>query len=191
MELKDLSFASEVYLPEGWMGMVRLAPPPLADFARAEAGQCRYHLDHDWSRPVGMVQNVWHEESSGLYRCDVTVPEIEATPTRDYLQQREGGLRGDVSVGYNITRLQLVEIGKTWDEDKFDAAWELLEVSDVTVPADVIVGEGRSFKSVGREIAPGLRLMRGPGCGAISEAVLARAMADRAKRRIIANKMRS
>ena len=191
MDLKDLSFASEVYLPEGWMGMVRLAPPPLADFARAEAGQCRYHLDHDWSKPVGMVQQVRHDESSGMYRCDVMVPEIEATATKDYLSQREGGLRGDVSVGYNIQRLVLVEIGATYDEDKFDAAWELLEVSDVTVPADVSVGEGRSFKSVGRDIAPGMRLMRGSGYGTISEAVLARAMADRSKRRIIANKMRS
>ena len=124
MELKDLSFASEVYLPEGWMGMVRLAPPPLADFARVDAGQCRYHLDHDWSKPVGKVLKAWHDESSGMYRCDVDIPEIEATATKDYLAQREGGLRGDVSVGYNIERLILVEIGKTWDEDKFDAAWE-------------------------------------------------------------------
>ena len=192
MHLKNLSFASEVYLPEGWMGMVRLAPPPLADFERADAGHCRYHLDHDWSKPVGMlVPKVRYDEATGMYRCDVMVPEIEAAATKDYLAQREGGLRGDVSVGYNITRMQLVEIGKTYDEDKFDAAWELLEVSDVTVPADVTVGEGRSFKAMGREVAPGIRLMRGPGYGTISEPVLARAMADRTKRRIIAHKMRS
>ena len=184
MELPGLSFASEVYLPEGWMGMVRLAPPPLADFTRAMEGHCRYHLDHDWSKPVGMVRNVRHEASSGLYRCDVDVPEIEAAPTRDYLAQHAGELRGDVSVGYNITRMQLVEIGQTYDEDKFDAAWELLEISDVTVPADITVGEGRSFKSAGREIAPGMRLMRGPGYGTIPESVLASAMVHRGPRAV-------
>ena len=119
VELKDLSFASEAYLPEGWMGMVRLAPPPLADFARVEASQCRYHLDHDWSKPVGHA-DVDHEarpastgaRSGNVYRCNVTVPEIDATATKDYLAQREGGLRGDVSVGYNIDRgCILVEIG--------------------------------------------------------------------------------
>ena len=139
----------------------------------------------------GHGARTWHEEKSGLYRCDVDVPEIEATATKDYLAQREGGLRGDVSVGYNITRMQLVEIGQTYDEDKFDAAWELLEISDVTVPADVTVGEGRSFKSIGREIASGMRLMRGPGYGTIHEAVLARAMADRNKQRMLLNKLRS
>ena len=112
-------------------------------------------------------------------------------PRRITSRSTRASLRGDVSVGYNITRMQLVEIGQTYDEDKFDAAWELLEISDVTVPADVTVGEGRSFKSIGREIAPGMRLMRGPGYGTISEVVLARATADRNKQRMLLNKLRS
>lgn len=190
MELKDLPIASEAYLPEGWMGMVRLAPPPLANFARVDSAQCRYHLDHDWSKPVGMLTSIRHDEAGNVYRCNVTVPEIEATATKDYLAQREGGLRGDVSVGYNIDRLILVEIGKTWDDDKFDAAWELLEASDVTVPADVLVGEGRSAQFPKRRLAPGLLLMRGLNYGTISERALAQAMADRNKQRALLNKLR-
>ena len=190
MELTNLPIASEAYLPEGWMGMVRLAPPPLGNFARVESSQCRYHLDHDWSKPVGMLTSIWHDEASSKYRCNVTVPEIEATATKDYLAQREGGLRGDVSVGYNIDRLILVEIGKTWDDDKFDAAWELLEASDVTVPADVSVGEGRSAQLPKRRLAPGLLLMRGPGYGTISERALAQAMAERNKQRMMLHKLR-
>ena len=191
MELTNLPIASEVYLPEGWMGMVRLAPPPLADFARVESSQCRYHLDHDWSKPVGMLTSIWHDEASNKYRCNVHVPEIEATATKDYLAQREGGLRGDVSVGYNINRLILVEIGKTWNDDKFDAAWELLEASDVTVPADVSVGEGRGAQLSKRRLASGLLLMRGHNRGTISESALAQAMADRNKQRLAFSKMRS
>ena len=190
MELKDLSIASEAYLPEGWMGKVRLAPPPLANFARVESSQCRYHLDHDWGKPVGMLMSIRHDEANNVYRCNVNVPEIDATPTKDYLAQREGGLRGDVSVGYNIDRLILVEIGKTWDDDKFDAAWELLEASDVTVPADVSVGEGRSAQFPKRRLAPGLLLMRGLNYGTISERALAQAMAERNKQRMLQHKLR-
>lgn len=185
MEL-TLSFATEAYLPEGWLGLVRLNHQ-MADFSRVARGQVRYHLDHDWGQPVGIVREVWFDKDPapiGRYMAKIDIPEIASS--EKYREQRDAGLRGDTSVGYRITDLRFVEAGPSWDEDKFDARWELLEISDVTVPADVNSGEGRgSYGSVrsasGSTVGEDDVLLRSPlSIGVMKRAIWTRA--DSARR---------
>ena len=144
------SFATQRYLPEGWLGLVSLRAD-LADLTRAEKRMVRYHDSHERSKPVGMVPRVWFEsepEPDGRYMMEVELPVIGANAY--FREQRDAGMRGDTSVGYRITDIRFVRPGATWDEDEFDAAWTLLEVSDVTIPMDD-TGEGRDALPAGDE----------------------------------------
>lgn len=140
MEIRGDSFATEAYLPEGYLGLVRLNNE-LADFSRVESKHVRLLLDHDPGRPVGMVIKAWWDAEIQRYLYDADVP--DRTYNEQYREQYADGVRGDVSVGYWITDLRFVEAGPTWDKDKFDAAWQLLEITDSTVPMDVGAGKGR------------------------------------------------
>ena len=188
MEL-TLSFGTEAYLPEGMLGLVRLNHQ-MTDFSRVDRGQVRYHVDHNWGQPVGRVLSVWFDPEPapiGRYMAKIDVPEIKANEV--YLEQRDAGLRGDTSVGYRITDLRFAEEGRSRDEDKFDARWELLEISDVTVPADVNSGEGRgsypaSLRSAGLMDADSDEiLLRSPlSIGIVKRSILTRA--DSARRNV-------
>ena len=181
------SFATQAYIEEGWLGLVSLRADK-ADYSRVTSGQVRYHTDHDWSNPVGMVNEVWFDpepKPDGRFMCKVDIKEIPSTET--FRQQRDAGLRGDTSVGYRITDLYLSELGDTWMEDKLDAAWTLLEVSDVTVPADVNSGEGRQSDSFNRSIGydpDADRLVRIHGSvGVISRSLVDKLDAERKAKR--------
>ena len=144
----NASFATQRYLPEGWLGLVSLRAD-LADFSRVDRRQVRYLDSHKAELPVGMLERVWFEadpQPDGRYMMDVSLPVIDAN--KYFREQRDAGMRGDTSVGYRITDIRFVRPGATWDEDEFDAAWVLLEVSDTTIPMDD-TGEGRDALPTG------------------------------------------
>ena len=170
---KTYSFATDAYIEEPWIGYVSLAPE-WWDRSRIDQGVARMLLHHDYSKPVGEIDRAWfdrgvepgEEGTPGMYRAEVLHP----TDTRvgyidDYLRLSEGTkLMDSTSVGFFISRLELVELGKTWLEDKFKAAWTQVEFSAVSTPADVLVGIERSLLSrVDGQADPGdyLTLTRG------------------------------
>lgn len=176
IERVPLSFASEDYLQEGWIGLVSLKHD-LADMERVPKRMCPYLDSHKAHMALGRVDKAWWDEATKLYRAEIELPHGQWNAY--FREQREAGMRGNISVGYRITRLMLAEIGKTYDEDKWDAAWELLEISDVTVPADTSVGESRS-SSIRAAMGPGDVLCRSTlGYAIVSESVIKGARAAR------------
>ena len=139
VETFDLTFVTEAYLPEGYLGLVSLRND-WADLSRVESGQVKFLDNHNRNAILGAISKV--ELDGDKLVATVELP--EATYNKKYREQRADGLRGHTSVGYRITDMRLVDIGQTYADDKFDASWELLEISDTPVPADVDVGEGRS-----------------------------------------------
>lgn len=125
------------YIDDGW-AHVRL-DPNLMDLSRMPI--MKLLRGHESDNPVAKLYNFRHEGVNYLFDADV--PIIDANVK--YRQEYEAGLRDIYSMGFRITRLELVEIGETWRDDKFNAAWQLMEVSDEPIPADIdAVGSARS-----------------------------------------------
>ena len=99
--LSAVPIATDAYLSEGWLGMVRLVPSE-ADFERVFRGQCRFHRDHNWGDPIGMMVNPRFEAGGkdaefGQYLADAQVAD---TPRgHAYLEEYDAGVRGDMSIG--------------------------------------------------------------------------------------------
>ena len=187
------SFATQRYLPEGWLGLVSLRAD-LADMSRIDRKQVRYHDSHERSKPVGMVTRTWFEpepQPDGRFMMDVELPVIEANGY--FREQRDAGMRGDTSVGYRITDIRFVRPGATWDEDEFDAAWTLLEISDVTIPMDD-TGEGRDALPAGDadgyDVSRDVVLRTDWGRGYVRRDILTRADAARKAHRDVLDTIR-
>ena len=142
-------FATDAYISEGWMGHVSLAPE-WWDKDRYEAGVVRMLLHHDHKYPTGEIRDAWYDEPEGdmpgLYRAEVDIPTGGPVAyINNYLWQLDNTtLMDSTSVGFRIKRLELVEVGPTWFDDKLKAAWEWYEFSAVSSPADVLAAVERS-----------------------------------------------
>ena len=105
--------------------------------------------NHNSDDPIGRVERVWLEETRA--KALVTFDE-DAEADRIYRKVQAGSLKG-VSVGYRVTRWEMVEEGERSEDGRFagpcDIAtkWEPLEISIVSVPADATVGVGRSMET--------------------------------------------
>ena len=51
--------ASESYVDDGW-GLVRLVSTGM-NKRRVDAGAMRYHVDHDWTKPVGIIDDLRYD----------------------------------------------------------------------------------------------------------------------------------
>ena len=186
-------YASDAYIYEPWIGMVSLTESGW-NREYLDAGLAPMLLHHSPKLPVGEVQECWFTpgvgEQPGLYRGKVRIPEgIDVRYIDEYLRLLDATkLLDPVSVGYSIDRLNLVEFGDTWMEDKFDAAWTQYEFSALAIPADMLATIEREERA--RDISAAkagdrLRLTRGGrGLGWVDAAVVAdaRREADLARR---------
>ena len=154
---KTYTFASAAYIREPWIGLVSLR----ADWwnrERIDQGVARHLLHHDYALPVGEIRDAWYEDGDpGLYKARSAVPVFpegeQVEYIADFLRLLENtSLMDSTSVGFSIDRLELVEIGETWLDDKFDAAWTQFEFSSVSTPADVLAGVERSAMMGNREL---------------------------------------
>ena len=71
---------------------------------------------------------------SGVYHFAADVPE-GPTRSQQYLEEYDAGIRGTFSLGWRITDLESAGRDPS-GQPKFDAGWELTEISDEGVPAD-------------------------------------------------------
>ncbi len=142
-----LSFSSEVAVLREFPG-VGLAyevlghAPGECDLSRVTAGVVPLLLDHrrEVSAKVGTVARAWTEEGRG--KALVT---FAATPEGEAMLARV--MAGEVSAtsaGYLPTSFEVVDTAPD-GLPIVRARWQLLEVSLVSVPADMSVGVGRSF----------------------------------------------
>jgi HK97 family phage major capsid protein/HK97 family phage prohead protease len=102
---------------------------------RLSQGAAPLLFNHDWNDPIGMVDGARLADG----RLYVNAHLFDTPRAREVASMVEGGLR-NVSIGYEI--LQMTEDAK---RGLFTATdWMPLEVSVVTVPADISVGVGRA-----------------------------------------------
>lgn len=104
--------------------------------------------NHDRDNVVGRIDKAWIEDGRG--EAQVTFDEDEASDVI-YNKVKSGTLKG-VSVGYIVRRYEEVESGGTSSDGRFTGPaqvatdWVPLEISIVSIPADLTVGVGRSFE---------------------------------------------
>ena len=130
-----VAYASDRYIEDPWFGAISLDPEG-ADMSRFDEDYMRLLEGHQQDKVEGrLYDQVFVPGDPGYYTAIAEIPDVKAT--EDYRQMLREGVRGLLSVGFKITGLRLVYVGETYAEDKYDADWRALEVSDVGSPADL------------------------------------------------------
>lgn len=111
-------------------------------------------LDHDPCEQIGVVDAASITKGRGL----ATVRFSKSTRAEEIYQDVLDGIRTNVSVGYAIHEMKLEQ--NTNGSDTYRAIdWEPLEISLVSVPADVTVGVGRERTIETRILSKGTQHM--------------------------------
>ncbi|HEY6110587.1 MAG TPA: phage major capsid protein, partial [Gemmatimonadales bacterium] len=109
--------------------------------SRFRSGRAPVLLDHETRDQVGVIESARVDEDNVLR---AVIRFGQSARAQEIRADVEGGIRGNISVGYFPKRWKLVEE----DSEKGDlwrsTLWEPLEASIVPVPADPTVGVGRA-----------------------------------------------
>lgn len=112
-------------------------------------------MDHNTKDQIGVVEKTWIDTATRKARALVRFG--KSARASEILQDVIDGIRKNVSVSYNIQRMKLMKSekidGTNETVDTYRVTdWEPLEISLVSVPADVTVGVGRSTETQQREV---------------------------------------
>lgn len=101
-------------------------------------------LDHDMTKVIGIIEDFQLDESSKRTLAQVRFG--KSALADEIWQDVKDGIRNNVSVGYSITNM---EKDREADEPTYRVAWQPLEASIVSIPADqsANVGVARSEPS--------------------------------------------
>jgi Caudovirus prohead protease. len=102
------------------------------------SGRAPLLLDHDPTQQIGVIESVTLDESARKLRA--TVRFGKSGRASEVYDDVKDGIRGNVSVGYYVKKVTRESDGKMYRA----IAWQPLEVSVVSIPADSTVGVGRS-----------------------------------------------
>lgn len=131
----ELSFSSETPCP-GRGGMEVLGHNPgEVDLARLNSGGAVL-FEHDRAKQIGVVLKAWIDTAAR--KCRALVRPGTSALAREVFADVRAGIRRLVSVGYSVHQSQKTASGTRATK------WEPLEISIVSIPADVSVGVGRS-----------------------------------------------
>jgi HK97 family phage major capsid protein len=135
----QLSFSSEEPV-QRYFGIEVLSHDPAhVDLSRFNSGAGPVLADHRNTAQIGIVERAWIEKRKG--RAVVRFsrrPEAEAE-----FQDVIDGIRTNISVGYQVEEMERTENNS--DTPTYRAIrWTPMEISTVSIPADVTVGVGRS-----------------------------------------------
>ena len=109
---------------------------------RFKSGSANLLMDHDPRDVVGVIESV--EVDSKAKKAFVTVRFGKSERATEIWDDVVNGIRSSVSVGYRVHKA-IIEEQNADSPDMFRITdWEPLEVSMVSVPADTMVGVGRS-----------------------------------------------
>ena len=110
------------------------------DLKFLRSGRAPLLLDHDPRKQIGVVESVHLDETDHRLRAVVRFGRNGLAS--EVFSDVEDGIRANVSIGYRIADIEQAD-----DEDGAVfrvTAWQPLEVSIVSIPADTSVGVGRS-----------------------------------------------
>lgn len=137
----ELAFSSEEPVDRSFGTEILDHSPTSVRTARLENGG-PVLVDHNPTDQVGVVEKV---SIDGDRRGRVQVRFGRGQRASEIFNDVVDGIRRSVSVGYRIHEMKQERVGKGATPDVFRAVdWEPLEVSLVSIPADVTVGVGRS-----------------------------------------------
>lgn len=134
----DVAVSSETEV-QRWFGRELLEHTSDAiDLGFMASGTAPLLLDHDQTRQIGVVESV-RLDSDRVLRAKVRFGRSRLA--QEVFQDVIDGIRANVSVGYEIARMEKDPLDKDLYRVK---RWTPMEVSIVSIPADRSVGVGRS-----------------------------------------------
>lgn len=135
----ELSFSSEEPYERYWGVEVLGHKEEEVEMGWIKSGHAPLLLQHDPDRQIGVVKQAAISNARGRavirFGAGALAKEIQ--------QDVDDGIRGNVSVGYRIKDLVLVEERENEPPIYRVTKWEPMEVSIVSIPADRKVGVGR------------------------------------------------
>jgi len=136
----ELSFSSEEPYERWWGVEVLGHKAGEIDMSWIASGRAPFLADHDTCEQIGVVTRAWLARD-GKARATVRFGKSERAEQE--MQDAQDAVRVNVSVGYEIRELELVK--QEGDSKTYRVTdWRPLEVSLVSIPADMTVGIGRS-----------------------------------------------
>ena len=112
------------------------------DLSFLNSGRAPLLLDHDPEKQIGVIESVSLDGSARKLRA--TVRFGKSALASEVYGDVADNIRGNVSIGYSISKMQKDKDGKTYRA----VAWRPMEASIVSIPADVTVGVGRNLEEI-------------------------------------------
>ncbi len=112
------------------------------DFNFLNSGRAPLLLNHDLEKQIGVIESAKVSEADKVSRAIVRFGKSQLAD--EVFQDIVDGIRSNVSVGYEITKMEKAKGKQDEDNPKYRVNWKPLEASIVSVPADATVGVGRS-----------------------------------------------
>lgn len=145
----ELSFSSEQPYERWWGVEVLGHASGECDMSWIASGRAPLLADHDMCEQIGVVTRAW--QAAGKGRAVVRFGSSERA--QQEMQDAADAVRVNVSVGYEIRELELVK--QEGDQRTYRVTdWMPLEVSLVSIPADMTVGIGRGASSSSMPATP-------------------------------------
>jgi HK97 family phage major capsid protein len=148
----ELAFSSETPVERVWGLEILDHSEESIDLEFLRSGRAPLLVDHDPADQVGVVEDV----SIGPDRvARARVRFGRSARAEEVFQDVIDGIRLNVSVGYVIERMEADPPALHGGREAYRAtAWRPLELSSVSIPADVSVGVGRSAAPAAAAVTP-------------------------------------
>jgi HK97 family phage major capsid protein len=137
----ELAFSSEEPIERVWGVEILGHDPGEMDDSWIGSGQAPLLMDHDPRDQVGVVESVTIGPDR---KARARVRFGRSARAEEVMQDVADGIRANVSVGYELLRVVPVKEEKGKPTVYRATRWRPLEVSLVSVPADMTVGVGRA-----------------------------------------------
>jgi HK97 family phage major capsid protein len=134
----SMSISSEMPVGRSYGEEVLDHNPESIDLSFLNSGRAPLLMDHDPERQIGVIESVSLDGSARKLRA--TVRFGKSAFASEVYGDVADLIRGNVSIGYSIAKMVKENDGRTYRATN----WRPVEVSIVSIPADVSVGVGRS-----------------------------------------------
>ena len=134
----EIAVSSEQPVERSFGKEILVHEPGAVDLGFFASGRAPLLLDHDMEKQIGVVESV---ELSADRKLRAKVRFGRSALAQEVFQDVVDGIRGNVSVGYRVNKMERSATNK---DEYLVRSWTAMEVSVVSIPADPSVGVGRS-----------------------------------------------
>ena len=144
----DIAFSSEVPYQRNFGMEILSHKQEDVDMEFFNSGSAPLLLDHDSTKQIGIIEKADISEYDKMGRARVRFG--KSNLAKEVFNDVLDGIRKNISVGYEVTNMVKMKKENQGDgtPDNFRVSWRPLEVSSVSVPADISVGVGRSRHNI-------------------------------------------